>query len=65
MPPKTVTWTLDEHTLGKHLVLRAYLDAWLPIMSRRNGRILFIDGFAGPEYAKGEWISDNRTKGAR
>ncbi|HQZ67492.1 MAG TPA: three-Cys-motif partner protein TcmP [Planctomycetaceae bacterium] len=55
MPPKTVTWTLDEHTLGKHLVLRAYLDAWLPIMSRFNGRILFIDGFAGPgEYAKGE-----------
>jgi three-Cys-motif partner protein len=39
----------------KHLVLRSYLDAWLPIMSSANSRVLFIDGFAGPgEYAGGE-----------
>ena len=55
MEPKSVTWKLDAHTLGKHKVLRAYLDAWLPIMGRWNGRILFIDGFAGPgEYQGGE-----------
>jgi three-Cys-motif partner protein len=48
-------WDLEPHTLGKHLVLRAYLDAWLPIMSYANSRVLFIDGFAGPgEYAGGE-----------
>jgi three-Cys-motif partner protein len=48
-------WELDPHTVGKHLVLRAYLDAWLPIMSSANSRVLFIDGFAGPgEYAGGE-----------
>ncbi len=48
-------WPLEPHTLGKHLVLRGYLNAWLPIMSRWNGRILFIDGFAGPgEYVGGE-----------
>jgi three-Cys-motif partner protein len=48
-------WDLDPHTLGKHLVLRAYLDAWLPIMSFANSRVLFIDGFAGPgEYAGGQ-----------
>ncbi len=48
-------WALAPHTLGKHLVLRNYLNAWLPIMSRRNERILFIDGFAGPgRYAGGE-----------
>jgi three-Cys-motif partner protein len=36
-------------------VLRTYLEAWLPIMGRWNGRILFIDGFAGPgEYRDGE-----------
>jgi three-Cys-motif partner protein len=48
-------WKLDPHTVGKHLVLRAYLDAWLPIMSSANTRVLFIDGFAGPgEYDGGE-----------
>lgn len=51
MEPKTTLWTLEPHTRGKHLVLKGYLDAWFPIMGRWNGRILFIDGFAGPgEY---------------
>ena len=55
MPPKTVLWERDEHTEGKHLVLEHYLKAWYPIMGKWNGRILFIDGFAGPgEYADGE-----------
>ena len=55
MPPTTAIWKLDPHTLGKHLVLRAYLDAWLPILGRWRRRILFIDGFAGPgEYVDGE-----------
>lgn len=48
-------WELEPHTLGKHLVLRAYLNAWLPILSYANNRVLFIDGFAGPgEYTGGE-----------
>ena len=52
---KTPLWKLEPHSLGKHLVLRRYLDAWFPIMSSWNGRILFIDGFAGPgEYEGGE-----------
>lgn len=47
-------WKIDPHTIGKHLVLRAYLNAWLPIMSSGNSRVLFIDGFAGPgEYSDG------------
>lgn len=55
MPPKTTIWKLEPHTRGKHLVLRAYLDAWLPILGRWRRRILFIDGFAGPgEYSEGE-----------
>lgn len=51
--PKETLWPLEPHTLGKHLVLKSYLDAWLPIMGKWNGRILFIDGFAGPGKYKG------------
>lgn len=55
MRPESPLWYLEPHTVGKHKVLRYYLDAWLPILSSRNDRILFIDAFAGPgEYAKGE-----------
>ena len=54
-PPKGILWELEPHTLGKHLVLRAYLDAWFPILSSWQRRILLIDGFAGPgEYKGGE-----------
>jgi three-Cys-motif partner protein len=53
--PKTVLWDADEHTLAKHELLREYLGAWIPIMSRWNKRLLLIDGFAGPgEYTGGE-----------
>lgn len=53
--PKETLWPLEPHTKGKHLVLRSYLNAWLPILGSWNGRILFIDGFAGPgEYEDGE-----------
>jgi three-Cys-motif partner protein len=53
-PPKSTRWSLDPHTQAKHLILRRYLEAWLPIMAAYNGRIVFIDGFAGPgRYANG------------
>ena len=55
MPPRTTKWPLKPHTLGKHMVLENYMQAWLPIMTRWNGRVLFIDAFAGPgEYECGE-----------
>ena len=58
MPPTETVWPLDEHTRGKHLVLKRYMGAWLPIMSKWNDTVLFIDGFAGPgEYSKGEFGS--------
>ena len=54
MPPKATVWLLDPHTKRKHVILRRYLEAWLPIMAKFNQRILFIDGFAGPgEYSGG------------
>lgn len=53
--PKTIQWSLEAHTQAKHLILRRYLEAWLPIMARHHGRIVFVDGFAGPgRYAGGE-----------
>lgn len=55
MPPDTTLWDLEPHTIGKHLVLKNYMDAWLPIMGQSNRRVLFIDAFAGPgEYSDGE-----------
>jgi three-Cys-motif partner protein len=48
-------WDLQPHTLAKHEILRRYLEAWFPILSSFNKRIVYIDGFAGPgEYAGGE-----------
>lgn len=48
-------WPIEPHTEAKHAILRKYLDAWLPIITRWNGRVLYIDGFAGPgEYMGGK-----------
>lgn len=53
--PRETIWKLEEHSLGKHIVLRRYLKAWLPILGTTQGKIVFIDGFAGPgEYVDGE-----------
>ncbi|MFZ1937288.1 MAG: three-Cys-motif partner protein TcmP [Thermoguttaceae bacterium] len=57
-----VVWRAEPHTPAKHAILKRYLDAWIPILSRQSRRvkranqeILFIDGFAGPgEYENGE-----------
>lgn len=63
MPPKTVLWEMEPHTAAKHAILRRYLQAWLPIMSRLvgqwalngRGRLLSLDGFCGPgRYVGGE-----------
>jgi three-Cys-motif partner protein len=55
MPPRTTQWPIEPHTQAKHLILARYLKAWLPIMASFNGRILYIDAFAGPgRYSKGE-----------
>ena len=55
MTSSKVVWPLEPHTRGKHEVLRRYLEAWLAILGSTSGRIVFIDGFAGPgEYETGE-----------
>lgn len=61
--PKDILWTMEPHTAAKHTILRRYMQAWLPIMSRLvgqwaidgKGRLLVIDGFCGPgRYVGGE-----------
>lgn len=53
--PKTTLWKLDPHTKAKHDILRSYLSGWFPVLSAYNGRIVFLDGFAGPgRYENGE-----------
>ena len=55
MPIRTTRWDLAPHTKTKHEILKRYLDAWLPILGSWAGRIVFIDGFAGPgRYSGGE-----------
>lgn len=53
--PLGTIWNLEPHTAKKHELLRRYFEAWLPIMARWNGRVVYIDGFAGPgRYSNGE-----------
>lgn len=53
-------WNASAHTLAKHQILKTYLGAWMPIMSREverrgedNRSLLFVDGFAGPGVYEG------------
>lgn len=53
--PKGVLWACEEHSAAKHVILRKYLDRWLPIMADRQPELLLVDGFAGPgRYLGGE-----------
>jgi three-Cys-motif partner protein len=52
---ESLLWEKAPHTEMKHEILRRYLAAWVPIISKWNRRLIIIDGFAGPgEYARGE-----------
>jgi len=55
MSIKETIWKIEPHTQAKHAILENYLKAWLPIMSRVAGRILYIDGFSGP----GQYLDNN------
>lgn len=53
--PKETLWELDPHTQAKHAILERYLKAWFPIITTREKRIIYIDGFSGPgRYKSGE-----------
>ena len=46
--PRQTVWSIEPHTAAKHELLKHYLGAWFPILASREGRIIFLDGFAGP-----------------
>lgn len=48
-------WACEPHTRAKHRILRGYLDAWFPILSKypKAERVLYVDGFAGPGVYEG------------
>jgi three-Cys-motif partner protein len=54
--PKTTLWRLDPHSRAKHAILRRYLQAWTPILTKGGFEtIAYIDAFAGPgRYDSGE-----------
>ena len=53
--PSETIWPIEPHTRAKHEILRRYLGAWFPILNTYHGRIVYMDGFAGPgEYEGGE-----------
>jgi len=53
--PLPTVWEIEPHTAAKHRMLQGYLYAWLPIMSKYNSRLVYVDGFAGPGvYSNGE-----------
>ncbi len=55
MTPNDTLWDAEPHTLAKHAILQAYLQAWFPILARHHGRVVYYDGFAGPgRYSGGQ-----------
>lgn len=53
--PADTLWDLEPHSAGKHIILRRYLQAWLPILGLSRPRLVLVDAFAGPgRYLGGE-----------
>ena len=49
---KPTAWEIKPHTIAKHALLKAYLNAWFPILGTSEQRVIFLDGFAGPGVYK-------------
>ncbi len=51
--PDSTLWPLGEHTPGKHLVLRNYLNAWLPILGMtQSAEVKFVFVELEPDRAQ-------------
>ncbi len=52
---KETVWPIEPHTRAKPQILEEYLKAWFPTLTRWQGRVLYLDAFAGPgRYSGGE-----------
>lgn len=48
-------WDITPHTKAKHLILKAYFQAWFSIVGQKFDKVIYVDGFCGPGiYSKGE-----------
>lgn len=52
--PKDIKWEIEPHTTAKHKILKAYLNAWYPILKSTSSRLNYIDGFSGPGKYSGD-----------
>jgi three-Cys-motif partner protein len=53
--PSETLWELESHSKGKHIIVRRYLQAWIPILASNHSRLVLVDAFAGPDrYVGGE-----------
>lgn len=50
---KDTVWEMEPHTRAKHELVRQYLGGWFPILGANSGRVVFLDGFAGPGVYRG------------
>ncbi|MFP3257495.1 MAG: three-Cys-motif partner protein TcmP [Candidatus Nanopusillus acidilobi] len=50
MQNEDILWRFDDHTKAKHEILKKYIEAWVAILTQsiNIGRVVYIDGFAGP-----------------
>lgn len=48
-------WKYDLHTQVKHSLLTRYLSAWIKVLGRHGGAVIYVDAFAGRgRYSNGE-----------
>ncbi|OLT21168.1 hypothetical protein BJF81_15655 [Ornithinimicrobium sp. CNJ-824] len=50
-PKDSPVWDIAPHTSAKHQIMRKYLGGWFPKLGMgtySSGRVIFLDGFAGP-----------------
>lgn len=57
MKNSQIPWEIEAHTQAKLTILRGYLQAWFVILSSGHGRVIYLDGFAGP----GEYIYKGKS----
>lgn len=46
-------WDISPHTKAKHLILKAYFQAWFSIVGQKFDKVIYVDGFCGPGVYKG------------
>eukprot|EP00112_Aurelia_sp_Birch-Aquarium-sp1_P010566 Seg2252.2 transcript_id=Seg2252.2/GoldUCD/mRNA.D3Y31 product="hypothetical protein" protein_id=Seg2252.2/GoldUCD/D3Y31 len=59
---KETIWKEDEHSNAKRVILRKYLQAYIPVIGSKNETINIMDFFAGPGEFLGQEHKENGAK---